>query len=229
MDVLPRNPVIRDNGNYLLHFKIFSEGFPLLKFGVRFQLRRGKSNICNWDDSWGDWSLDLGLQFCKLGVMRSGIIRIPLAGGLEAVLDAADYPLVAPYTWCKRPVRNTTYVQASVPGDGKRTSVLMHRLILGAKRGEIVDHIDGDGLNNRRSNLRKCSHSQNMCNSRKPSTNVSGYKGVYFDKRDQSWRTRIVMNQKATNLGNFIDLESAIKARREAERRLHGEFARSQA
>lgn len=51
MDIMPRNPVAVDDGNYLLHFKVFCEGFPLLKFGVRFHLHRGRSRLCNWDDS----------------------------------------------------------------------------------------------------------------------------------------------------------------------------------
>lgn len=54
MDVLPRSPVVEDDGNYLLHFKAFCEGFPLLKFGVRLHLRRGMSSVCKWDDSSGD-------------------------------------------------------------------------------------------------------------------------------------------------------------------------------
>ena len=54
MDFSPRQPVVRDDGNYLLQFKVFSEGFPLLKFGVRFHLHRGESNICHWDASGGE-------------------------------------------------------------------------------------------------------------------------------------------------------------------------------
>ena len=54
MDVVPRRPAVEDDGNYLLHFKVFSEKFPLLKFGVRFHLHRSKSSVCNWDDSSGE-------------------------------------------------------------------------------------------------------------------------------------------------------------------------------
>jgi hypothetical protein len=54
MDVVPRRPIVENDGNYRLHFKVFSEGFPLLKFGVRFRLHRGKSEVCNWDDSSGE-------------------------------------------------------------------------------------------------------------------------------------------------------------------------------
>jgi hypothetical protein len=162
--------------------------------------------------------------------MAASIRRIKLPGpdGLEAIVDTGDFKLVSPYTWCKRPVRNTVYVQASVPrGDGKRTSILMHRLIMKAKIGQIVDHVDGNGLNNRRSNLRICSHSQNMCNSRKPCTNVSGCKGVYYDEHRGKWKAQIMINQKGKHIGYYRDRDNAIKARREAERRLHGEFARS--
>lgn len=85
------------------------------------------------------------------------------AGDLITV-DEADWPVVSKFKWyaCRRRGSFTRYAQAAVIIDGKRTMIYLHRLLLDPKPGEVVDHIDGNALNNSRANLRVVSHSENQ-------------------------------------------------------------------
>lgn len=101
----------------------------------------------------------------------------------------------------------------------------MHRLIAGAKRGEFVDHIDGDTLNNMRANLRVCSHQQNAFNSSKRSS-LSGFKGVARHYDHVRWVARLTLSGKNLYLGTFASPEDAARAYDAAARRYYGDFAR---
>lgn len=92
----------------------------------------------------------------------------------------------------------------------------------------MVDHINGNGLDNRRCNLRVCSHGENMRNRTMNRNNRSGYKGVYFDpdKNGRPWRAQIRANGRKHSLGRFDTAEQAYEAYQKAAERLHGEFAR---
>jgi len=104
----------------------------------------------------------------------------------------------------------------------------VHRIIWLMKTGSFpdhyIDHIDGDGLNNRWSNLRSATPSQNMMNQRVRSDSITGIKGVSFDKQRNKWYAYINVDGKRKMLGRHDVLEEAVAARREAEKRLHGEF-----
>jgi hypothetical protein len=93
------------------------------------------------------------------------MIEIPLSRGYVAVLDDEDAALVARHRWFAAVRTNTVYAVANVTTNGKRSSLLLHRLVTSAPAGKDVDHIDGDGLNNRRANLRVCEHAENGRNS----------------------------------------------------------------
>jgi hypothetical protein len=101
----------------------------------------------------------------------------------------------------------------------------MHRLIVDAPHGVLVDHRDGDGLNNTRANLRLCSNAENMRNSGRKRTNTSGFKGVIHHKKTGKWVARITVNDQEKHLGLFPTREAAARAYDDAARRLHGAFA----
>jgi hypothetical protein len=100
----------------------------------------------------------------------------------------------------------------------------MHREIAGAPKGMVVDHIDGNELNNRRSNLRVCTVSQNHQNRRR-TWGRSRYKGVCFLKKRNKWKAEIMVNRKHIHIGCFDEEEEAAKAYDKKAAELFGEFA----
>lgn len=104
----------------------------------------------------------------------------------------------------------------------------MHRFILGDTKGLEIDHRDGNGLNNCKSNLRLATRSENMQNSRVPKNNRYGVKGVCFlpNRYGKKWKAAICANNRAITLGHFHTKEEAAKAYNEAAKKYHGEFAR---
>ena len=102
----------------------------------------------------------------------------------------------------------------------------MHREILKCPKGLFIDHINRNGLDNRKNNLRVCSKSQNMMNTLIPKNNTSGYKGVSWSKRDKKWMAYIKIKNKFNNLGYFNIKEQAALAYNDAAKKYHGEFAR---
>ena len=151
---------------------------------------------------------------------------LPLKNGAFVTLDSADIELVSGREWRLHYRRDGG---PSGVASGKHPNiVLMHRVIAGAKAGEIVDHKDGDPLNNTRQNLRLCSHAQNMRNSRRHTNNRSGFKGVYLDtsKAGRRWRAEIRVDGTKYSLGSHATPEGAHSAYCRAAKVLHGEFAR---
>lgn len=105
----------------------------------------------------------------------------------------------------------------------------MHRLIFALHHGycpKIIDHIDGNPLNNKISNLREATHSQNMQNSRLRKDNKSGEKGVIWDKRFKKWRVNCVLNKKQYFGGYYKNLTEAVESVRKLREKLHLDFAR---
>lgn len=148
---------------------------------------------------------------------------IPLTQGKFAIVDAEDYDLLAKYKWYCQRSGNRFYALRRNPQRQTRTT--MHRQILHAPEGLFVDHIDGDGLNNRKSNLRLCSAAQNAWNRRPDRHCYSGYKGVTWSKNHKKWHAHITKAGKGMYLGHFDDqLEAALAYDRKAEQ-LFREFA----
>lgn len=153
--------------------------------------------------------------------------EIPLTKGFVALVDDADYAALSKYKWS---VVGPGYARRrGKKSDGEREGlcIYMHREIMGLGRGrEIeVDHIDRNKLNNQRSNLRTCTHSQNHCNIGARSRNTSGFKGVSFNKRKECWETRIRSGNLVKSFGGFKTPEEAYAKYCEEAARLHGEFA----
>ena len=140
---------------------------------------------------------------------------------------------LAGFKWYALPCKHTAYGVRGirVPEGEPQTHQLLHRVILQRildrplQRGEFVDHRDGNGLNNRRENIRLASHTENIRNQRKSSVNTSGHKGAYWRKDVSKWMAQISVSGKLKHLGYFDDIEDAAAAYREAAERYYGDFA----
>jgi hypothetical protein len=157
--------------------------------------------------------------------VEGDVAYVPLTQGYEAIIDAEDVPLVEGYNWC---ILGGSRVSKYAQRRAKNlipAILLMHRVIMGVNGPELhIDHINGNGLDNRKSNLRVVSRSQNMWNSRKPCTNSSGYKGVCMDKEKGKWVSHIKKHNKQMHLGYFNTPEEAYEAYCKAAKELHGDF-----
>lgn len=164
--------------------------------------------------------------------IREGYRLIPLTLGQVAIVDAADYEWLSQWNWFAvwMPNANTYYADRHAPKqpDGKRPHILMHRFILGDPPGRVVDHLDHNGLNCRRNNIRVATSSQNNQNTRKYRSNPNGLKGVTYhtDRRaEKAWRASIRVHGKLKHLGGFPTKELAAEAYRAAAIQYFGEFA----
>jgi len=154
------------------------------------------------------------------------VVEIPLTQGKVALVDDEDAERVlAMRKWWAARRGKTYYAVARVAGSHPRREVLMHRFILGAPPGTEVDHCNGNGCDNRRDNIRVCSHGENQRNVGKWYIGGSRYLGVSWFRRTQKWRARICVNSKHITLGYFNDEVEAARAYDEAARKYHGEFA----
>lgn len=149
-------------------------------------------------------------------------LEIPLTRGLVALVDDADYDLVvAAGKWHAGSEGSRFYARRSYQREGNRWSVRMHTLVTG---WDFVDHINGDGLDNRRQNLRPADDSKNSMNRGMRSDNTSGFKGVV--RRGSRWMARIKLHDRRTYLGTFATPQEAAHAYDAAALVLFGEFAR---
>ena len=154
-----------------------------------------------------------------------GNMEIELTKGHKAIIDDEDCGLVSKYKWQARVSPRNVYARHTLRENGKPKRTLdMHRLIMNAPENSQVDHINGNGLDNRKTNLRICKKSDNAKNATKRIDNKSGYKGVY--KFQNKWRAMIGVNNKRVHLGMFEDKVDAAKAYDEAAAKYFGEFAR---
>lgn len=150
---------------------------------------------------------------------------IRLSQDRVAIVDDEDYEKISLYSWCVTyNAREKWYAQTTIKGTTK--SLLMHRYILNAKKGQIVDHINGNGLDNRKVNLRPCTIAQNIYNQTTSKHNKSGFKGVSWVKKHKKWYASIHFNYKSYNLGMFTTKEEAAKAYNEKAKEFFGEFAK---
>ena len=165
--------------------------------------------------------------------IEGNVAYVPLTRGYEAVIDAADAALVSGRNWCAKPTFHkdgrvrSVYAQTFVTKNGKGTSAYIHQIILAADAGSLVDHVDGNGLNNRRCNLRFASLSENQHNRYVNTNSRSGVKGVYWERRNRKWRAIFRAHGRKICVGYFqtiTDAKAAIIAARIA---YHGQFARS--
>lgn len=145
------------------------------------------------------------------------------AAGRFALVDDEDYDLVMQHRWhVWEQGRHGPYVAATITRpDGCRTTTRMHNLIMGTLS---IDHQNGDGLDNRRANLRPATQSQNNANQRRRG-GTSSYKGVYWDRANQRWKAQISIDGRMRHLGNFLAEDEAARAYDVAAVAAWGEFA----
>lgn len=150
--------------------------------------------------------------------MKKIILSGKYGNGQYAIVNDEMSDLVLGYkNWC---CTRSGYVYTQV----KRKNVYLHRLVIGAKRGEEVDHINRDKLDNRKSNLRLVKHFQNSSNKGLQKNNKSGYIGVNWLKKQKKWRAEIQVCGKSIHLGLFDDARKAAFVRDGAAQIYFGEY-----
>jgi hypothetical protein len=158
--------------------------------------------------------------------------KIPLTQGKFALVDDEDFELINGFNWCAAKkgqgyyaVRSSSVKKKDI-GCENRHPIYLHQMVIKIPKDKVLDHINGNTLDNRKKNLRVCSQLQNKWNSKKPITNTSGFKGVTWDKYKNKWKSQIRSNGRGKHLGNFDDLKKAAVEYDKAAKRLFGEFAK---
>lgn len=148
--------------------------------------------------------------------------KIPLTQGQYAIVDPEDYEGLAKYKWFAKRCDGRFYAVRSK----RNRNVKMHQVILGTKEGKVIDHINGNGLDNRKANVRFATSEQNSWNQRKQrSQSSSKYKGVHWEKKRKEWRARIKYKGRSIHIGRFETEEEAARAYDAKAKELFGEFA----
>jgi hypothetical protein len=149
--------------------------------------------------------------------------EIVLGDGSAVIVDANHFEYLAQFKWS---AQGNGYAFRRINVDGKYQKIYLHRFIMKAVKGEYVDHINGDKIDNRICNLRICTNAENSRNSKKKTGGSSKYKGVTFEKRTGRWVAQIMLNRKNIFLGSFkTEVEAAIQYNKGAIK-YHGEFAK---
>jgi len=169
------------------------------------------------------------------------IIESKTHGTFTVLYDAEDHDKVSAHRWrAQKDSKNKDkfYVSTNIPHPAggwycspnghrqrRQATLSIHRLITEAPKGMHVDHINGNPLDNRKSNLRICTHAENSNNTGPRKNNTSGYKGVYWAKRNKRWLAQITHNGKQVYIGHYKDKEEAARAYDAKAKELHGEYA----
>jgi len=154
--------------------------------------------------------------------------KIPLTQGKYTIVDPEDYERLAMYKWHAVRAANTFYATRSkrCKNSKKIITIQMHRVIISAPAGLLVDHTSRNGLDNRKANLRPATYAQNRQNSRNNTDkSTSRYRGVSFNKTRVQYRAAICANGRKMHLGNFSNEIAAAKAYDIAAKKYHGAFA----
>lgn len=143
------------------------------------------------------------------------------ADGSTFMFDLEDFPLIKDYTWHRS---GSGYAMTT----HQTETIRMHRLLLGLSnhtKSEEVDHKNHDRSDNRKQNLRVCTHQENMYNRVTPSNNTSGHIGVSYNRRNGKYRAYIGCYGKTISLGEYNTIQEAIESREDAEKKYFGKFA----
>jgi len=154
--------------------------------------------------------------------------RIPLTQGYYAIVDDEDYEALCQWKWHARPHRNTIYASHNI---GRGRTIDMHQLIMPLPKGYIIDHINMNGWDNRRKNLRQATCKENLRNSAGHKDRKSKYKGVHWNnynpkRRRGKWVAQICVDGKQTHIGRFNTEIEAVLAYNRKAKECFGKFAR---
>lgn len=158
--------------------------------------------------------------------------KIPLsqqgknAGKYFALVDDQDFDRINKFKWCV--VKNSRWIYAgrTIKIDGKQKTLLLHRFVLNCSNDHLVDHRDGDGLNEQRLNLRIATNAENVRNGKKQKNNTSGFKGVSLVKSSGKYEAQIAYKNKTFHLGKYSTPTEAAKIYNQKAIELHGQFAK---
>lgn len=160
----------------------------------------------------------------KLANLPDSASLIPLSYGSYAIVDTADLRILNLYRWCMNvTLQGKRYARRT---QGRKT-IYMHRALMNPPEGMEVDHINGNGLDNRRKNLRVCTKAEYQQNSKKRTGKSSCFKGVCWDSSGRKWRSRITVKGRQLQIGQFESELEAAEAYDEEAFYYFGTFART--
>ena len=154
-----------------------------------------------------------------------GMKEIKLTQGKVSLIDDEDFELVSRHKWSTAKRGRTSYAKTNIYLNKKQVTLLMHTLITGKTQGLEMDHINHNGLDNRRCNLRHVTNIENHYNSRSRLNHSSIYKGVSWHKPTNKWRGTIGQNGRQYHLGLFTSEKEAALAYNKEAIKIFGEFA----
>lgn len=163
--------------------------------------------------------------------LKTKMKELILLRGQSCFVDEADYVWLSGFKWRYIGIKTKSgalyeYVARTKRVDGKYKQIYMHTQITDCPKGMKVDHINHNGLDNRRSNLRVCTHSENMRNRKMSANNTSGFKGVYkHTSRRNQYYTSITVGRERIKDGPFDNILDAVLCYDNYARRIFGEFA----
>lgn len=164
-----------------------------------------------------------------MSIMQSGVVEVKLTRGLVTIIDAEDFELVSQWKWFANIGGNTAYAvrKQRIHGTNRQKTVSLHRTLLNAPEGMHVDHINHNGLDNRRENLRLCTPAENRWNSKRQKGSSSDFKGVgkFKDGRAKPWAATICAGKKIYRRCFTTELEAALWYDEKAKEHF-GEFAK---
>ena len=151
--------------------------------------------------------------------------KIPRTKGLFVKVDPEDYIWLSQFRWHCKVNKDAVYAVRTIQVKGRSQRIFMHRLLMNTPAGMVCDHINHDGLDDRKANLRNCTIAQNNANRRSAANSSSKYIGVSRDKRRNKWVAHIKINGEEKYLGSYDVEEDAARAYDAAAWAQHGVYA----